>query len=433
MRKHAKTITRSRRKRRHRDPMKHATKTSLPDGRPGIQVTLPFDPGFLLQEAVEQLATEIGLTVMTGLLEDEAEQLAGPRHAKGDGKAIRRHGYEESSVTFAGKKLAILRPRLRDAAGEVALTRLGQMRSPGPLRETMARHVLAQVATRRYAGVVDTVAEGFGIQRSSVSRHWKAASAQELEKLVTRSLAGLDLVVVMLDSVHFQDHAMIVGLGIALDGRKHILGLWEGSSENTTLVTSLLTDLVSRGLATGVRRLFVLDGAKALRKGVVSVFGDEAIIQRCLIHKKRNVLDHLPENLQWTAGKRLSAAWGMNDYAAAKAAIEDVCAWLKLQSAPAEASLREGLEDTLTLHRLGVPPELRIRLNTTNAIENVFSTLRHQLRRVRNWSSAPDMRRRWVGTGLIESEKRFHRLKNHGLLPQLANLLNNPAHKTLVA
>lgn len=426
MRKHVPTTTRSRRKRRHQDPMKQATKRILPDGRPGLQVTLPFDPGGLLHEAVEHLATEIGLTVMTGLLEDEAEQLAGARHAKADGKAAWRHGYEDSSVIFAGKKLPIRRPRVRDASGEVELTRLARMRSPAPLQQTMTRHLLAQVATRRYAGVVDALAEGFGIQRSSVSRHWKAASAQELERLVTRPLAGLDLVAVMLDSVHFQDHALIVGLGIALDGRKHILGLWEGSSENTTLVTSLLTDLVSRGLATGVRRLFVLDGAKALRKGVVSVFGDEAVIQRCLIHKKRNVLDNLPENLQWTAGKRLSAAWGMNDYAAAKQAMEEVCAWLKLQSAPAEASLREGLEDTLTLHRLGVPPELRVRLNTTNAIENVFSTLRHQLRRVRNGNRAPDMRCRWVGTALIESEKQFRRLKNHGLLPQLANLLNRP-------
>jgi transposase-like protein len=396
---------------------------TLPDGRSGVQVTLPFDPSMLVEDAFEAIATDIGLTVMEGLLEDEAEALAGRKHAKRDGHEVYRHGYEEGSVVFAGKRLAISRPRLRRAGGEVPLQRYGLFQAERRLRRSVQAKVLAKVSTRRYESVVDEVAEGFGIRKSSVSRHWRSVSAKELEGLLARPLGRLGLVAILIDGVHFQDQALVVALGIAGDGRKHLLGLWEGDSENTTTVTGLLTNLRERGLETEITRLFILDGGKALSAGVRSIFGDHAVIQRCLVHKKRNVLDQLPKAHHWRIGHQLSAAWGMNDLAEARAAIDALLRELDRLSAPAAASLREGLEDTMTLHRLGIPPEIRTRLNTTNAIENIFSVLRDQVRRVKNWNSGPKMRQRWAAAVLLDAEQRFNRIKGHAHLAQVANLL----------
>jgi putative transposase len=416
-------ITRSRRKVRRRDPMKTVKTLPLPDGRTGVQVTMPFDPSMLIDDAFEAIATEIGLTVMEGLLEDEAERLAGAKHAKLDGYPVRRHGYEEGSVVFAGKRLAILRPRLRGEAGEVLLHRYGLFRAGRKMKRSVRTKILAKVSTRRYESVVDEVAEGFGIRKSSVSRHWRASSAEELAGLLARPLGELDLVAVLIDGVHFQGAVLVVALGIASDGRKHLLGLWEGSTENTATVTTLLASLRDRGLRTDSHRLFILDGAKALSAGVRAVFGDHAVIQRCWVHKKRNVLEQLPKTHHWRIGTQLSAAWGMNDLAEARAALDRLLSELDRLSAPAAASLREGLDETLTLHRLGIPPTIRSRLATTNAIENLFSVLRDQVRRVRNWKSGPDMRQRWAAAILLDAEQRFHRLKNHSLLTEVANRL----------
>ncbi len=291
MSKPTKTTTRSRRKARRRDPMRSLTTMTLPDGRSGVQVTLPFDPSMLLEDAFEAIATDIGITVMEGLLEDEVDSLAGRKHAKRDGHAAYRHGYEEGSVVFAGKRLAISRPRWRGDAGEVPLQRYGLFKAERKLRRRVKAKVLAKVSTRRYESVVDEVAEGFGIRKSSVSRHWRSVSAKELEGLLARPVGGLGLVAILIDGVHFQDQALVVALGIAGDGRKHLLGLWEGDSENTLTVTNLR----DRGLETDITRLFILDGGKALSAGVNKVFGSHAVIQRCLVHKKRNVLDQLPK------------------------------------------------------------------------------------------------------------------------------------------
>jgi transposase-like protein len=406
---------------------------TLPDGRSGVQVTLPFDPAMLLEEAFEAVATDIGLTVMEGLLEDEAESLAGRKHARRDGYTAYRHGYEEGSVVFAGKRLAITRPRLRGATGEVPLQRYRLFKADRKLQRSVKAKVLAKVSTRRYESVVDDLAEGFGIRKSSVSRHWRSVSAKELEGLLTRPLGNLDLVAVLIDGVHFQDQTLVVALGIAGDGRKHLLGLWEGDSENTATVTGLLTNLRERGLETDVTRLFILDGGKALSAGVAKVFGRHALIQRCHVHKKRNVLDQLPKSHHWRISHQLSAAWGMNDLNEARAAIDQLLRELDRLSAPAAASLREGLDETLTLHRLGIPPEIRSRLNTTNAIENIFSVLRDQVRRVRNWRSGPDMRQRWAAAILIDAEQRFNRIKGYAHLAQVANLLARVHGKTQTA
>ena len=430
---HTKTTTRSRRKRRTRDRMRKSKTVTLADGRTGVQVTLPFDPQSVLSDAFEAFATDLGITVIEGLLEDEADQLAGMKHAKRDGRDAYRHGYEQGSIVFAGKKIAIHRPRLRNADGELDLGRYAIFKTERKMRDSVKKKLLAKISTRKYEGIVDEIAEGYGIRKSSVSRHWKAATAEELAKLTTRSLQGLDLVAILLDGVHFQGEVLVVGLGIARDGKKHVLGLWEGTTENSQTVTNLLQNLCQRGLDTSIPRLFILDGGKALTKGVQSVFGENAIIQRCLVHKIRNVLENLPKNHHWRIRAQMRIAYGMNAYDDAHKALEKLLKELDNLCSPAANSLREGMEETLTLHHLGIPSTIRTVLSSTNAIENVFSTMRQHTNRVRNWKSGPGMRPRWAAAALLDSEKRFHRVKNNGLLTDVCNLLAAKKSKTQTA
>jgi transposase-like protein len=238
-----------------------------------------------------------------------------------------------------------------------------------------------------------------------------------------RPLDDLDLVAVMIDGVAIKDATIVAALGFAADGKKHLLGLWGGATENSAVVKGLLADLIRRGLDPEKRRLFVLDGSKALAKGVRDTFGDMAVIQRCQVHKLRNVLDHLPAKYHAMACMRIRAAWGMDAYEEAQEALEQTADWLETLSSYAAGSLREGMEETITLHRLGLPAALRTTFRSTNPIENIFSTFRDRSRNVRNWSSSPDMPLRWTAAVLLDAESRFHRCRHFKLLPTLVNAL----------
>jgi transposase-like protein len=403
------------------------------DGRESLELSIPFNPLAALDEAIDGLANQIGVLALSAALESDIEQRAGPKHAHGDGKDAYRHGYEDGWIWYNGRKLAIDRPRARTADGEVDLPRYRLFQAPRRMKASVQRRVLARVSMRRYSQALEAAAEGHGVEKSSISRHWKAASAEKLATLLARPLGDLDLVAVMIDGVGFGDETIVVALGIDTSGRKHILGLLSGSTENTTLVTSLLADLVERGLDPAKRRLFVLDGGKALHKGVRAVFGANAAIQRCRVHKLRNILDKLPQKHHWMVTMRLRAAWGMNTYAEAKAAINEVLALLDNLSAPAADSLREGLEETLSLHRLELPPQLRTSLYSTNPIENVFSSVSAQVTRVRNWKSGDGMATRWAATFLLDAEQHFHRIKGHGAMPALVNALAKADLKAMLA
>jgi transposase-like protein len=295
--------------------------------------------------------------------------------------------------------------------------------APRRLKESVKRRILSRISTRHYEGIVDEFAEGHGIRKSSVSRHWKAVSQEELARLMDRPLGDLDLVSIMIDGVGIKDTTVIAALGYASDGKKHLLGLWGGATENSTVVKGLLADLVRRGLDPAKPRLFVLDGSKALAKGVRDTFGDKAVIQRCQVHKLRNVLDHLPAKYHAMARMRIRAAWGMDAYEEAQEALEQTADWLETLSSYAAGSLREGMEETITLHRLGLPAALRTTFRSTNPIENIFSTFRDRSRNVRNWSSSPDMPLRWTAAVLLDAESRFHRCRHFKLLPTLVNAL----------
>jgi putative transposase len=403
------------------------------DGASSLELRLPFDPRIALDQAIDGLANEIGVLALSAVLESDLEQHAGRKHAHHDGFPARRHGYEDGWIWYNGRKLGIKRPRARTAEGELPLPRYELFQSPRRLHGSVMRRVLSRVSTRRYRGALEAAWEGHGIEKSSISRHWKAASEEQLKSLLTRPLGQLELVAIMIDGIGFGDETIVVSLGIDASGRKHVLGLMAGSTENAALVTALLADLVARGLSPSVRRLFVLDGAKALHKAVTDCFGSNAVIQRCRVHKLRNVLDKLPEKHQWMVATRLRAAWGMNLYADSKAALDEVIALLDNLSSLAADSLREGLEETLTLHRLEVPPGLRISLYSTNPIENLFSSVRSQTTRVKNWRSGDGMAVRWAAAIVRDAEARFHRIKGSKLMPMLVNALVNSKTRSKIA
>jgi putative transposase len=403
------------------------------DGGSSLELRLPFDPAIALDDAIDGLANQIGVIALSAVLESDIEQYAGPKHAHEDGLPARRHGYEDGWIWYNGRKLGIKRPRARTDEGEVDLARYRLFQAPRRAKESVMRRVLARVSMRRYGAALEAAAEGHGIAKSSISRHWKAASAEKLAALLARPLGQLDLVAIMIDGIGFADETIVVALGIDASGRKHVLGLMAGSTENATLVTALLGDLVARGLDPAVGRLFVLDGAKALLKAVKDTFGDNAVVQRCRVHKLRNVLEKLPEKHQWMVASRLRAAWGMNTYKEAKAALEEVLTMLDNLSSLAAESLREGLEATLTLHKLEVPAALRVSLYSTNPIENVFSSVRSQVTRVRHWKSGDGMAIRWAATMVMDAERRFHRIKGHAAIPLLTSSLVRVSVRSMIA
>lgn len=389
-----------------------------------VQLPLPL-PDILggTYGAIESVATEAGLLIVKALVEEEVESLAGVRHQQDPGRRANRWGHEESYVVFGGRKKPYLRPRLRTLDGhELTLERFKLFQREDRMQEAVANQVVCGVSMRDYEKAIDGVCDGYGIRKSSVSRHWKAISAARLAEFVERPLGDLDLVAILVDGLEFHENLLVVALGVDSTGAKHVLGLWQGATENTEVCRSLLEDLVRRGLPTDQKRLFVLDGSKALLKAVRKVFGDSAEIQRCHLHKERNILEHLPKEHHRAVRMRLRAAWKMKDYHQAKAELTRLVRYLKDLNPSAARSLEEGFEETLTGHRLGLPETLRRSLRTTNAIESCFSTTRKYCRNVRHWRKG-DMTMRWAGTMLLEAQKRFRRLKGYRAMPQLLSAL----------
>ena len=408
-----------------RKPKGEVLSVSPDRAAPSVQLSLPIaDVLNCVQASLEQLSIDAGLLVMQALLEDEVEQRAGEKGKHDPQRQARRWGSDDGHVVFGGKKIPTKRPRVRSVDGkEIPLERYQRFRAGELLQQSVGKHVIAGVATRDYEGVVDEVAEGYGIRKSSVSRQWKALSAKKLEEFLSRPLGDLDLVAVMIDGVGFDEYTLVVALGIDSSGRKHMLGVWPGATENTTVTKQLLADLPDRGLPQDKPLLFVLDGAKALRRAVKDTFGKSAYVQRCQIHKERNVLDHLPKSHQRVVRMRLKAAWGMTSHAEAEKELKKIVDYLHELNPAAARSLQEGLEETITIHRLNVPDALRRSLRSTNPIENCFSFKQKYCRNVKRWSSA-DMVLRWSSAMLLEVEKKFRRLRGHRNMPQLVAALS---------
>ena len=372
-----------------------------------------------------ELAMRAGLRVFTTMLEDDRTAICGPRYAHQPDRAVGRAGTVPSEVVLGGRKVAIQRPRVRDAAGEVPLPTFETMAQTDPLDRRVVEQMLVGVATRQYARSLEPLPADVvsrGTSKSSVSRRFVVKTTAQLRAWQSAPLDGLDLVALLLDGVHIGEHCLVVALGIAADGQKHALGLWEGATENATVCQSLLANLQSRGLRTDRSLLVILDGAQALHKATRAVFGEAALIQRCQVHKLRNILDHLPERQRPWVQAIVRRAYLATDVKTATRLLTDLAKRLENEYPSAAGSVREGLDETLTVLTLQLSARLQRSLATTNAAESLLSRTRHVKRNVKRWRGG-QMMLRWVAAGVLEAVKGFRRLKGCADMPRLVAAL----------
>jgi putative transposase len=379
----------------------------------------------MLEDSLCEFATEMGLKVARLLLDDEVNQRCGFRYQRVPERTVTRYGRQRGVVVIAGQKLPIERPRVRytQRCGEADLESYARLQSPEAMPQSVLKRLVRGVSCRDYEGVVDLAREGFGVKKSSVSRSFVKASAQEVRQLAERRFDGVRFPVIYIDGVQYAGETMIAALGITEDGQKRLLGVRQGATENAAVCTALLEDLCGRGLDTCSPTLLVLDGAKALHAAAKRVWGRNAVIQRCQVHKKRNVQQHLPQKHWAELSRQLNTAYHQTDYDQALKGLKTTAQWLKRLNPDAAASLREGMEETLTVVRLGVPELLRRTLATTNPIESAFSVAENVTSRVKRWRDG-DMRQRWCTAGLLRAESKFHRVKGYRHMRQLLNALD---------
>ena len=362
--------------------------------------------------AVEELVGRLGKAALEAVLLISAEQMAGPPHPGRPGGAIRRHGQQAGVVALGAQKVRLQKPRLRRRGGgagaEVAVPAYGAMQSEEGMREKLLSILLRGVSTRHYQEVVPEMADRCGVSRSAVSREFREASAEALKHLCERRFDEVELLIIYLDGKDFGGHQVVSAVGVDTEGRKHVLGLTEGATENAVVVKGLLEELVERGVTAGRRRLFVIDGSKALRKAIDEVYGRENPVQRCQAHKLRNVLGYLPKELQRQVAAVMRAAWKLEPKEG-MARLRTQIEWLERSHPKAAASLREGVEETFTINRLGLSPLLRKCLASTNVIESSLSGVENRTGRVTRWRSG-EMALRWAAAAALETEKRFRKI-----------------------
>lgn len=378
-----------------------------------------------MQEGLHRLGVSLGLELAALLMEDEVERLCGSRYEHEPQRRATRHGRQRGVITMAGQKIAIERPRVRSTSEnrEVPLEVYGLARRGEAMPAAVLARMVRGVSCRDYEGVIESAAAGFGVKRSSVSRSFTTASAKKIAELRERGLADVRFPVVFIDGIGWADTTMVVALGLSEDGTKRVLGFREGATENSEVSKALLEELVERGLDTSQNTLFVIDGGKALRKAITRVWGTRALVQRCRVHKKRNIEAHVPERLWPEVARMLDKAWAEPGYERARKHLVTLAAYLDRIAPDAAASLREGLEETLTVTRLRIDPALAIHLVTTNPIESAFSCVRRLSGRVKRWRGGI-MKHRWCATGLLDAEKRFRRIKGFSSMPQLIKALD---------
>ncbi len=382
-----------------------------------------------VEEGLLALAVATGFQVMTTMMNDDVTAICGPRGRHNPKRSAVRHGSEDGSVTLGGRRVRVRRPRVRsaDGAAEVPVATYELFSSTEVLGRMAMERMLAKLSTRRYSAGLEPVgadveASASATSRSAVSRRFVATTERALGEMMSADLSTLDLVAFMVDGVHFAGHCCVVALGIGIDGTKHPLGLVEGSTENATLVTDLIVDLRERGLDVTKPILAVIDGSKALRRAILDVF-DHAVIARCQLHKVRNVESKLPDALGSTVASKMRAAYRNPDPLAAEAELEALARQLTKTHPGAAGSLREGLTETLTVSRLGVPPTLARTLRSTNAIESMIEICRDHSTNVKRWRDG-DMVLRWCAAGMLEASKQFRRVNGFMHLPALRKALD---------
>ena len=418
--------------------MKSRTKPAL-RVVPAVPVQLSLSVQGVLadvQHAFYGLCVAAGKQVLAAMMEADRRALCGAANVPDARRLAVRGGTTRSAVVLGGQRIGIKRPRARSLEhGELALPTFEWAAKADPLDAATMASMAAGVSTRRYAGTLDELPAPElprSVSKSAVSRRWVALTQAQLDAWLSCSLKELDLPVVMIDGIHFHQRVILVALGIDAQGNKHVLGLREGSTESTRVVRSLLSDLVDRGLDADRARLWVIDGGKALRRAIVDCFGELALIQRCQEHKRRNVIEHLPEQLHASVGRALRDAWDGSNAALAARQLQRLAASLHGQHPGAAASLREGLDDTLTVQRLGLTGALYRTLRTTNPIENLNGSIAHFTRNVKRWKDG-QMTLRWVAGALSDAKARFRKLRGHRDMKVLMVALTAQAPKVQTA
>jgi transposase-like protein len=391
------------------------------------------------EQAIDDLIDVMGRATIEAVLQMSAAQIAGPKQ---QGKRTQReadiayHGSQTGRVALKERQLRVNKPRLRKRqtvpgeSGEVDIPAYAAMQKDGRLADRMLEIMMAGVSTRRYGDVLPEMAEQVGISKSQVSREFIDAGERLLKELAERNFAKTDLIVIYLDGLQFGSYHVICAVGVDTEGRKHVLGFREGATENAVVAKGLLEDLVARGVSPSRKRLFVIDGSKALRTAIDQVFGEHNPVQRCRNHKIRNVVGHLPKEQHDQARATLKAAFKL-EAGEGTAKIEQYATWLEREWPHAAGSLREGLSELFTINRLGLPATLRRCLGSTNLIDNSHSAIRERTRRVKHWTSGA-MALRWGAAALEASAENFRRIMGHQHLWMLTATLDEHARDRLL-
>jgi putative transposase len=405
---------------------------ALPDLPEEIRLAMTDIAG-AAREGLMAMSVAAGMAVMQALFEAEIAEVAGPKGKHDLNRAAVRHGAGTGSVTLGGRRVPVDRPRARTVDGhEVPLTSYTHFAADDMLTRVVMERMLAGVATRRHSRVAEPVGtvvdkEAKSTSRSAISRRFVKQTETALAELMARDLTGEDIKVLLLDGEHMAERCVVAALAITADGTKKPVGLWDGSTENKTVVRSLLADLVERGLTVDDGLLVVIDGAKALAAAVREVFGAKAAIQRCTLHKRRNVADHLPDKEQAWVDAKLVKAFAHADPNTGLANAKSLAAQLEKNYPSAASSLREGLEEMFTVARLGIDGRLAKTLTTSNPIESMISIARTTNRNVTRWRDG-QMVLRWTAAGMLNAERSFRRIKGYKQMPQLVDALRRHAN-----
>ncbi len=393
-----------------------------------VQISLPIQ-GVLrdVRHAFLGLCIDAGQRVLAAMMEADRIALCGPKGVPDAARRAVRGGTTASQVVLGGQRIAVRRPRARSKSkGELELPSFEWAACADPLDAATMAAIAAGVSTRRYGSTQEPVPLAHkpkAASKSAVSRRFVQLSQEQLAQWLVRPIGELDLPVVMIDGIHFRDRVILLALGFDAQGNKHVLGLREGSTEATRVVASLLSDLIERGLDAERVRLWVIDGGKALRKAITQTFGSLAIVQRCQEHKRRNVVEHLPEDMHASVKRALKDAWSLTDADLARRQLSRLASSLQAKHPGAAASLREGLEETLTVQALGITGSLYRTLRTTNPIENLNSSVARYCRNVKRWGDG-QMVLRWVASSLSDAASRMRKLRGCSQMRTLLKTLD---------
>ena len=390
-----------------------------------IQLTFPLaEVAELAQASLGDLLRGVGRVFIETVMETEVEQLAGKRSQPNPQRNIYRWGTEDGYCLIDGQRIPIQRPRLRSRTKkEVPLGSYEMFQRSSLLNDTVWNKIMLGLTMRSYKEVVQQFADAYGLEKSTTCEHFIEASRKKLKELVERSLAGLSIAVMIIDGTIFKGQNLVVAIGIDASGRKLVLGLRQGATENATVVGALLGELMERGLDFTTPRLYIVDGSKAIRAAIRNYAGDAAFVQRCQVHKIRNVVEHVPEADRHALKYRMRVAYGAAEAADARNLLFKLHDELGQKNPSAAASLMEGLQECLTVSELRLPPKLRQTFSSTNCIESGFSIVEHICQQVKRWQGS-DHRLRWVGSALLFAESRWNRIHGHRHMPVLINALN---------